>query len=214
MLIPLLAQMLHVLPPQNAQDASILVAQVAEPPSVEPQPEPELSPLPPPEELLTPPAAETAPDPGPEVPAELFVERFVVEGNTVIDDETLAEVLEPFVGRSLSFAELLQARSAVTQRYVDEGYVTSGAFIPPQTLTEGVVTIQVLEGQLSEINVEVEGRLNSGYVRRRLRRAADPVLNTDELLDALQLLQIDPLIDTISAELSAGVEPGTSILDV
>ncbi|MEO0409144.1 MAG: POTRA domain-containing protein, partial [Cyanobacteria bacterium P01_A01_bin.135] len=190
-----------------------LVAQVAEPPSVEPQPEPELAPLPPPEELLAPPEAETVPEPSPEVPAEIFVERFALEGNTVIDDETLFEVLEPFTGRALSFAELLQARSAVTQRYIDEGYVTSGAFIPPQTLID-VVTIQVLEGQLSEINVEVDGRLNAGYVRRRLRRAAAPVLNTEVLLEALQLLQIDPLINTISAELSAGVQPGTSILDV
>ncbi|MGB3614623.1 MAG: ShlB/FhaC/HecB family hemolysin secretion/activation protein, partial [Elainellaceae cyanobacterium] len=112
------------------------------------------------------------------------------------------------------FAELLQARSAVTQAYVEAGYVTSGAYIPPQSITDGVVIIEVLEGQLEAINVAVDGRLNSGYVRRRLRRAADPVLNTDMLLDALQLLQLDPLIQTVSAELSAGVQPGTSILDV
>lgn len=191
-----------------------LIAQIAEPPSIQPQPEPELSPLPPPDELLKPPPEDTVPVPAPEVPAEIFVEHFAVEGNTVIDDETLAEVLAPYMGRAISFAELLQARAAVTQRYVDAGYVTSGAVILPQTLTEGVITIQVIEGQLENINVEIDGRLNPGYVRQRLQRAASPVLNTDALLDGLQLLQLDPLIDTISAELSAGMQLGTSVLEV
>ena len=143
-----------------------------------------------------------------------MVTGFRVEGNTVISDEVLAMVLEPFAGQSLSFPELLQARNAVTQRYADEGYTTSGAFIPPQTLSDGTVVIQVLEGQLAEINVDINGRLKPRYVRRRLQRAAFPVLNTNDLLEALQLLQIDPLIDTISAELSAGVQPGTNVLDV
>lgn len=196
-------------------DSFLLLAQVNDPPSVRPLPEPELSPLPPPSELLdelrTPPE-ETAPES--EVPEEIFVARFVVEGNTIISDEVLSEVLSPFTGRFLSFSELLRARSAVTQRYIESGYVTSGAFIPPQALAEDVVTIQVIEGQLETINVEVDGRLSPSYVRQRLRRAGSPVLNTDKLLNALQLLQIDPLIEAISAELSAGVQPGSSVLDV
>ena len=90
-----------------------------------------------------------------DVPETIYVERFVVNGSTVFNEAELAEVTAPFEERDLSFAELLQARSAVTQLYVDEGYITSGAFIPPQTLEEGVVTIQVLEGTLEDINVDV-----------------------------------------------------------
>ena len=206
-------------PRPTALDASAPVpqiAQVAEPPSTQPLPEPDLSPLPSPSELLEPPGGDDVPPvtPAPDVPDSIMVTGFRVEGNTVISDEVLAMVLEPFAGQSLSFPELLQARNAVTQRYVDEGYTTSGAFIPPQTLSDGTVVIQVLEGQLAEINVDINGRLKPRYVRRRLQRAASPVLNTNDLLEALQLLQIDPLIDTISAELSAGVQPGTNVLDV
>ncbi|NET50885.1 MAG: ShlB/FhaC/HecB family hemolysin secretion/activation protein, partial [Merismopedia sp. SIO2A8] len=101
-----------------------------------------------------------------------------------------------------------------SQLYVDNGYVTSGAFIPPQTLDGNVVMIEILEGTLEEINVEVEGRLRPRYVRRRLALAGKAPLNVNDLLEGLQLLQLNPLIDTISAELAAGVRPGTSILDV
>ena len=205
--------------PDVSESESSLLAQVSEPPSIRPLPEPELSepeptPLPPPEDLLEDLRSPTTQESTPEVPEEIFVEQFVIEGNTVIDNEALLEVLAPFAGRSLSLSELFQARSAIAQRYIDAGYVTSGAFIPPQALTDSTVIIQVIEGQLETINVEVDGRLSPSYVRKRLRRAVSPVLNTDNLLNALQLLQSDPLIDAISAELSAGVQPGSSILDV
>ncbi|MEO1520373.1 MAG: ShlB/FhaC/HecB family hemolysin secretion/activation protein [Cyanobacteria bacterium J06633_2] len=187
-----------------------------EPPSQQPIPEQAPAPqLPPPSELLQPSPGESPPPSIPDiVPDTVYVERFVVNGSTIFSEEELAAATAPFEQRNLTFAQLLQARSAVTDLYVENGYITSGAFIPPQTLEEGVVMIQVLEGRLEEINVDVEGRLRPGYVRRRLRRAGSDPLNVNRLLEGLQLLQLDPVIETISAELAAGVQPGTSILDV
>ncbi|GAB4366664.1 MAG: ShlB/FhaC/HecB family hemolysin secretion/activation protein [Elainellaceae cyanobacterium] len=180
----------------------------------EPLPEPPLQDeLPPPSELLPQPLPAEPLAPG-EIPAAIRVEQFEVIGSTIFSPEELAEVTEPFTGRDLSFAELLQVRSAITQYYVDRGYITSGAIIPPQTIADGVVTIQVIEGELEEINVTGTRRLNPSYVRSRLRLAGDAPLNVNRLLEGLQLLQLDPLIETISADLQAGIRPGTSVLQV
>ncbi len=108
----------------------------------------------------------------------------------------------------------MQVRTAITQAYVDRGYITSGAFIPPQTLTEGVVKIEVIEGSVEEINITGNRRLRPVYIRSRLRLAAETPLNVEQLLEGLQLLQLDPLIETISADLQAGIRPGTSLLQV
>ncbi|NET09011.1 MAG: ShlB/FhaC/HecB family hemolysin secretion/activation protein, partial [Symploca sp. SIO2B6] len=202
--------------PSNIPEPSFPIP-LDEPPSSQPLPEPEAPQeqeppprLPPPADLLPSPEGDLPDD----VPDTIFVERFDIVGSTAFSEEELAEVVKDFTGRNLSFAELLQARSAITQLYVDNGYVTSGAFIPPQTLDGNVVMIEILEGTLEEINVEVEGRLRPRYVRRRLALAGKAPLNVNDLLEGLQLLQLNPLIDTISAELAAGVRPGTSILDV
>ena len=174
-----------------------------------------LSPLPPPEELLQ------SPSPSDELkqsipldPSETIdVTGYTVIGSTVFSAEELAAVTQPFVGK-VSFAQLLQARSAVTQLYIDQGYITSGAFLPEQTLKGGLVTIEVIEGQLSEINVDGLRRLNPKYVRDRVRLAAGRPVNVNDLLQGLQLLQLDPHIANIAAELSAGVNPWESILDL
>lgn len=183
------------------------------PPEPIPVPPLEEDQLPPPEELIPQPQPDLPLEPG-DIPARIRVDRFDVVGSTVFSPEELATVTNPFVGRELSFAELLQVRSAITQLYVDRGYITSGAVIPPQTIEDGVVIVQVIEGRLTEINITGTQRLNRGYIRSRLALADTEPLNVNSLLEHLQLLQLDPLIETISADLQAGVRPGTSVLQV
>jgi len=149
-----------------------------------------------------------------DIPQTITVDRFEVVGSTVFSQAQFNDLLRPYTNRPLTFAELLEARTAITDFYVDQGYITSGAIIPPQELTGEVVQIQVVEGELEEIEVNVEGRLNSGYVRRRLEQATRSPLNVNELQEALQLLQLNDRIENLSAELSAGIKPGTSLLTV
>jgi hemolysin activation/secretion protein len=184
-----------------------------EPPE-DPLPEDPLPPLPPPEELLPLPEAPADPGPLPEgVPERIQVERYDVQGSTIFDADELAAVTEPFTG-AVTFTELLQARAAVTRLYTDNGYLTSGALIPPQTVETNVVVIQVVEGRLEDVDIQGNRRLNDSYIRSRLRLAGRTPLNVPRLLEGLQLLQLDPLIETISADLQAGVEPGTNRLVV
>ncbi len=167
------------------------------------------------EELLGEPDASNTPSGILDNSEETFVvSEIQLEGSSVFSNDDFAELFSQYVGVPITFNDLLQVRSAVTQRYVDAGYITSGAFIPPQTLEEGVVTVQVLEGSVEEIDVVGTNRLKPGYIRSRLGLVAQPPINASELLAGLQRLQIDPLIETISADLQAGVQPGTSVLRV
>ncbi|MEQ9372429.1 MAG: ShlB/FhaC/HecB family hemolysin secretion/activation protein [Coleofasciculus chthonoplastes F3-SA18-01] len=186
---------------------------------VEPQPpalpEPEL--LPSPDELLQPPASPptTAPPLLPDnIPGTITVERFEVIGSTVFSPEELAAVTAPFSQRPIAFTELLQVQDAIAELYIQRGYITSGAFIPPQGLNNGVVTIEVIEGEVERIEVTGTRRLNSNYVRSRLARATQTPLQVNQLVETLQLLQLNPLIENLSAELAAGSKTGTSVLRV
>jgi hemolysin activation/secretion protein len=219
---PLKAQVIETTQIPNQQNAQAPVVIPAPRPGTPPssQPLPELSPptpLPPPEELLQPPNI-TPPTPKPtpsgENPQTFIVQKFEVTGSTVFSQEDFAKITEPFTKRLISIAELFQLRSEITNFYISKGYITSGAYIPPQKLQNGVVEIRVVEGELEQIKVTGTQRLNPNYVRSRLAIATDKPLNRDRLLEALQLLQLNPLIENLSAELSAGSSPGQSLLEV
>ena len=181
-----------------------------------PQPIPETEPLPPLEELFPTPEGTPSNPPSPieGIPGEITVQQFEVVGNSVFSEEELAEVLKDFTNTPISFAQLLQAQEAVTQLYFKHGYITSGAFIPPQTLQNNVVIIEVVEGEVESIEITGLSHLKPSYIRSRLALATKVPLNQNKLLNALQLLQLDPLISNLSAELSAGATPGVSILEI
>ncbi|MEM8505470.1 MAG: ShlB/FhaC/HecB family hemolysin secretion/activation protein, partial [Cyanobacteria bacterium P01_D01_bin.1] len=57
-------------------------------------------------------------------------------------------------------------------------------------------------------------RLNSRYISRRVALGAKAPLNVNRLVERLQLLQSDPLVENITADLQAGTAPGTNTLVV
>ncbi|WP_272819151.1 ShlB/FhaC/HecB family hemolysin secretion/activation protein [Scytonema hofmannii] len=200
------------IPPGQIEPPSTPPLEEAPPPA--PAPEPPFR-LPPPEELLPPETTPRTPNTTPgDVPQTINVKEFQVTGSTVFSQEEFAEVLKDYTNRPITLAELFQARAAITELYVKKGYITSGAYIPTQKLQAGVVEIRVVEGALEDIKVTGTRRLRTGYVRSRLAIATKKPLNRDRLLQSLQLLQLNPLIDNLSAELSAGSRPGVSLLEV
>ncbi|BAY21718.1 surface antigen D15 domain-containing protein [Calothrix sp. NIES-2100] len=173
----------------------------------------------------TSPTGETIPK---DLPGTIQVTGFEVVGSTVFTKQELDATLKDFINKPLTFSQLLEAADKVTELYTKgcqaenkntdlPCYVNSGAYIPSdQTfkIEGGVVKIQVLEGSLESIEIRGTSRLNPDYVRSRLALATDKPLNLKKLLQALQLLQLDPLIKNISAELGNGVNPGVSVLSV
>ncbi|MEL6555982.1 MAG: POTRA domain-containing protein, partial [Cyanobacteria bacterium J06621_11] len=162
----------------------------------------------------------------PQVEETIFISDFRFIGNTVFTDEQLLEVAHPYLNQEVSFAELVQLRSAITDLYVSNGYTTSGAYLPIEEnqavdIQSATIAIQIVEGTVEEIDFSGDERLNQ-YVRARLNsalaepppRGVAPVLNQPKLEEALRLLQIDPLIASISANLSAGSQVGSSVLSV
>ncbi len=184
-----------------------------------PSQEPSLPVIPPPlpsfEEVQPPTPTPLEPTPiDPPIEGNVIVKEFQFVGSTVFSQETLGNITERFRDRPLSYGELTEAATTITQYYIDNGYYTSGAYIPSQSVENGIVTIEILEGTLADIEITVEGRLNESYIRNRIEIASHTPLNVPELLEALQLLQLDPIIDNIQSELASGITPGTNILKV
>jgi hemolysin activation/secretion protein len=153
--------------------------------------------------------------PGQDNPNTKFqVDRIEVVGSTVFKAEDFAAITSPFVGKELTFTELLQVKDAITKLYNDKGYTTTGALIPPQTSEAGVIKIQVVEGSLQEIKIVGNRRLSSKYIRDRILLGAGKPLNVPRLLSKLQLLRLDPRIQNLSAELQTGARPGTNLLQI
>ncbi|MEG4216889.1 ShlB/FhaC/HecB family hemolysin secretion/activation protein [Microcoleus sp. Pol14C6] len=174
-----------------------------------PQPSPEPPQVPP---TVGPQSPSPVPPTLPNTPIQ--VQKIQVVGSTILSQDEINALVNPLEGRSTTLEQLKQIADKITEIYLNRGYITSRAVLPPQTITAGVVQIQVIEGKLARIEVEGTKRLHPSYIRSRIRLGAGMPLSTASLEDQLRLLRVDPLFDNVEASLRAGDNEAESILIV
>jgi hemolysin activation/secretion protein len=186
------------------------------PPSIEPLPEKPIKPIPSPSELFAPPPATAEPENEiGDISENIIVKAFRVTGSTVFNASDFEKITKDYIGKRISLAQLFEVRSKITDLYINKGYITSGAYLPPQKLIkDSVVEIRVIEGEVEAIQISGNKRLSQGYVRSRIAQFAGKPLNRTRLLEGLQLLRLNPSIGNVQAELSAGVRQGSSVLAI
>ena len=130
-------------PPPNAGS----VLQQVQPALVPP---PSAQPLPP----LSVPRAVAAPTAG--AGGRVDVKGFRIAGLPTAQAEPLLPPLQKYVGAGKTLADLEDAAKDVEVVLQRQGLFLAQVYVPEQTLADGVVTLQVLEGRIGAVKVEVE----------------------------------------------------------
>jgi hemolysin activation/secretion protein len=142
--------------------------------------------------------------------ASIPVSRFTFVGNTSQAEPTLAALVAPYTGRSLSLAELNEAADAVKRYYRAHGWFLAQAYIPAQTPRDGVVQIAVLEGYIDTvtINVAPDAPISQGYATRLAEAFLHPgkAITENGLEKPLLLLRDVPRVDAKSV-----IDPGSTV---
>jgi hemolysin activation/secretion protein len=99
--------------------------------------------------------------------ARIPINEFVVTGNTLLPTETLNSALDPYKGER-TLEELNQAAQAVQALYREAGYGAVIAYVPEQRGPAGQVTIAVLEGRISRVEVIGNSQFSADNIRRSL----------------------------------------------
>lgn len=142
------------------------------------------------------------------------VKQFKFDGNHVFSANELARVTQPYLNINLSPEQLQQVKNEITHYYINKGYVNSGAIIPDQQITDGIVTIKIIEGTLAQVEVTGNDSIRSAYIENCLLSTRGATLNINKLQERLQMLHQNPLFKRLDAELTPGVKLGKSILKI
>lgn len=151
------------------------------------------------------------------IPKKIIVKEFKFLNHTVFSTQELVEATQNLLGKPISFAELLQVETIITQLYTEAGYVNSGAYLASDQSfapDSAIVQIQIVEGGLESVEITGTNQLRANYILDRLPAAKVTPLNQKKLLEDLQLLQLNPLIKNISAQLASGSRPEASSLEI
>ncbi len=160
-------------------------------------------------------APETAvEDQGPKV----TVKQFTFVGNKVVSSAQLESILEPLMNRSISVTELKTSLDIISTYYRDQGYLAT-ATLPEQDITEGTVTIQIVEALFGAVKIDGEygkdfNRVRPSVVERFITAKAPKgkALDQNQLNKSLMLIKELAGFD-VSANYQAGdVDNSTDLL--
>lgn len=136
----------------------------------------------------------------------LHVSGFILQGNSVISNSDLLEVIGDLQGRIVFLSELQAGAHRITRLYRERGYPLARAYIPAQEIESGVVRIAVLEGRYGEVQIKNKSRARGvALAPLDALKAGDPV-RAAALERSLLLLS-----DTPGVEVKSTLKPGASV---
>lgn len=158
---------------------------------------------------------------------EIRIRAIQLEGNSVVPCEDLQSLCSGWLNRSLVQEDLDELRFRIAGLYLSRGFLNSGAIIPDQDMKDGILRIQLIEGRLTDAIIRTYRENSDGqrtdiskaraavkpaYFRQRILAGNDKPLRLGTLQNRLQILQSNPNLQRINAELKPGAVPGESIL--
>ncbi len=80
------------------------------------------------------------------------IEQIEISGASLLSEADRAAILAPFADTCLGVSQLNGLLKAITNHYIDRGYVTTRAYLPQQDLSARTLTITVVEGRLEGLD--------------------------------------------------------------
>lgn len=113
----------------------------------------------------------TTPAPSTEQPGQILdqhvtLKRIEIAGGGHYPLDTWRPLLEPLTRRDIQVSQLVAAAKAITQRYQDDGFFISFAYVPNQDFSSGVARIVLVEGHIREVRSNGELGVHQARVDR------------------------------------------------
>jgi hemolysin activation/secretion protein len=137
-----------------------------------------------------------------------------ITGNTAFSTETLHALVADQEGKSLTLPQLDEVAGRITAYYQSHGFPLTRAIIPAQSITEGVIIIQVVEAHYGKVQLNNHSEVSDALLNASLvPLSGGQLIADDELNRALLLLSDVPGVG-VNAVLKPGSAVGTADMDV
>jgi hemolysin activation/secretion protein len=96
------------------------------------------------------------------------IDRFIVKGNTLLDAGLIERLLAPYQGDTKSYSDIQHALESLEGAYRSAGYSAVHVVTPEQEITEGLVTLQVIESMIGKVTLNGNEHYDKANIRNAL----------------------------------------------
>lgn len=137
------------------------------------------------------------------------VKRIEVRGCKAISTKEVENWIKQYEGKTLCLKEIYEICSKIDAEYAKRGYFLARSYPPPQTVEDGVLILQVLEGYLGSVYVQGSTNYSDKFIESYFNKLEGKALNYDAFMRSLLLLNENSDLQA-GAIFSKGEELGTA----
>lgn len=140
------------------------------------------------------------------------ITRIDFEHSPMLEEARRNRLITPYLGRCLGLGDVENLLSDITRYYIDKGRPTTRVYIKPQSLAQGVLVLDIVEGRVEQVQLEesAKGTVNLTTAFGDVRNRAFNLRVFEQGLDQINRLASNHA----SLDILPGSEPGNSIVRI
>lgn len=152
---------------------------------------------------------DTEQEEAPESAVKFVLNDIKIDGSEVLTKEEISGITSPYIGQEVTLQNLYDIVNALNDLYQQKGYLTCRAYLPPQTIKNGVVEIKIIEGKTGNVHIAGNETTREDYIAGRIGLERGSISNINDLNDDLLLFNATNDVQ-LRITMHAGEEPGTT----
>src|SRR6266853_1568871 len=144
----------------------------------------------------------------PPAPPRFAIQRFLVEGNSLLAQGELDRILAPFSGKDRDFGDIQRALEALQDVYAGRGYNAVRVSVPEQDIRSGQVRLSVVEARIRRVQVQGNRFFDQKNVRAGLPSLKEGTSPNTRAIGQDALLVNENPAKQVSVALQAADDPG------
>ncbi|NMB12080.1 MAG: ShlB/FhaC/HecB family hemolysin secretion/activation protein [Firmicutes bacterium] len=137
------------------------------------------------------------------------VHKVIINDSEILTEEEIRAITDPMMGQRMGMEQLQAVIDQLNELYAEKNFITARAILPPQTIVDGVIQIELVEGTVGDILVEGNRATREEYFLKRLSLKQGDLVRLDVLEKALSYFNATNDVQ-VRAEIKAGKEFGST----
>jgi hemolysin activation/secretion protein len=126
------------------------------------------------------------------------------EGNTVIDNNDLQEVIKPYIGKKFTKGDLSELKFDVKKAFYDKGYILVRVVTKPQKFSNGNLKVNIYEAKVGDVVISAGNAVKTWLVEKIAGRVKSGQVITEKALESM----VSDLRDLPGVDASVNLRPG------
>lgn len=140
----------------------------------------------------------------------IYIEKFEVEPSEILTRDEIDAITMDYEKTNVTVAKLNEMIDRINEVYLDKGFVTARAYLPEQTIENGIIKIGLLEGKVGDVEVEGNRWTKSSHIKKRLGMNKGEIFNIQKLEENMLVYNRYNNNIEIKGNLAAGKKIGTT----